>query len=308
MCKILVTGSSGFIGSALVKTLLANGFTVKRLVRNQLQMYGGLTYSNLNAVHPSLKFFEEFEVMIHLAGKAHVPKNSSVTTLEQYRIDNRDKTVLLAKNAAKVGIKRFIFLSSIGVNGDATFGIPFGINDAPRPVSPYSISKYEAELALKSISLNTGLEVVIIRSPLVYGQNVPGNFSRLITMIKTGIPLPFGSITQNKRTFIGLDNLIDLIKICIKHPNAVNKIFLAGDIEDLSTADLISRLARAGGLKPNLISMPDWLLKKFAYLIGREGDMEKIIGSLQVDNSYACNTLDWYPSVSIEEGFYKTMR
>jgi len=222
--------------------------------------------------------------------------------LMEYRRVNVDGTINLARQAAEAGVRRFIFISSIKVNGEQTsFGRPFTAEDIPVPVDAYGISKYEAERGLLKISADTGLEVVIIRPPLVYGPGVKGNFSSMMRVVKKGFPLPLGAI-KNKRSLVALDNLVDLIITCINHPAAANQVFLAGDGEDLSTTELLRGVAKAAGVSSRLIPVPASVLMFMASLVGKKEMAQRLLGSLQVDISKACDLLGWTPLLSVEEG------
>jgi nucleoside-diphosphate-sugar epimerase len=219
-----------------------------------------------------------------------------------------DGSKKLAEQAAKIGVRRLIFLSSIGVNGLSTNNLNFFSNmDMPMPIGNYAFSKYEAEKELMKIAKKTKLEVVIIRPPLVYGKLAPGNIKRIIKIINLGIPLPFGKI-KNSRSFIGIDNLIDLLIRCIDHPEASGKIFLASDGEDLSTPELIKLIASSMGRKANLFPFPIFMLKLLGSVFGRREEVNRLIGSLRIDNSYTKETLNWIPPINVEEGIKRMVQ
>ena len=220
---------------------------------------------------------------------------------------NTEGTLHLARQAAEAGVRRFIFLSTIGVNGNSTLhGKVFMPTDTPSPHDPYSMSKYEAEVGLQSIARLTGMEVVIIRPPLVYGANAPGNFGRLTRLVAKGLPLPFGSI-NNLRSFVGIDNLVDFMVTCLEHPAAANETFMASDGEDLSTPDLIRRMARAMNRPARLLPVPVWALKAVALLLGKGGAVQRLCGNLQVDISKSRTLLGWNPPVSVDEGLRRAV-
>jgi nucleoside-diphosphate-sugar epimerase len=225
--------------------------------------------------------------------------------LEVFRAINTAGTVRLAQQAAEMGIRRFVFLSSIGVNGVRSTR-PFTEADAPAPQEPYAVSKLEAEHALMQIAEKTGMEVVILRPPLVYGPDAPGNFGRLLGAVRRGLPLPLGAVTHNRRTLVALDNLVDLIVTCVTHPAAANQIFLAGDSEDLSTADLLRRLAQALAVPLRLLPVPVWLLSATATMLGKRAMIDRLCGSLQVDISKARELLGWSPPLSVDEALRRT--
>ena len=215
---------------------------------------------------------------------------------------------MLAEEAAKVGVKRFIFLSSIGVNGISTKkSEKFTSKDTPAPIENYAISKLRAEEALLDVSKKTGLEVVIIRLPLVYGERVKGNFLRLINIINKGFLLPFGKI-DNLKSFIGLDNLIDLIIYCIDHPNATGKILLASDGEDISTPDLIKKLSNAMGKPKRLFPFPIRIIKSIGKIFKKSYEVERLLSSLRIDNSDTQKLLGWKPPFTLDEGLLNTVK
>ena len=232
----------------------------------------------------------------------------SVHPLAEFRKSNVEGTLNLARQAASAGLRRFIFISSIKVNGESTsagrYFCPF---DAPAPEDPYGISKMEAERGLMQLASETGMEVVIIRPPLVYGPGVKGNFASLIKLMGKGLPLPLGAI-NNKRSLVGIDNLVDLIIRCIDHPAAANQVFLAGDGEDLSTTELLRGLAEAMGRAARLIPVPAALLSLGATLLGKRAVAQRLLGSLQVDISKTRQLLGWEPPVSVKEGLRRCVR
>jgi len=240
------------------------------------------------------------QVVIHAAARAHIMKEDLADPVVEYRQVNVDGTVNLARQAAEAGVRRFIFISSIGVNGNINIK-PFTEDDTPKPADPYAQSKLEAEQGLWEIQHETGMELVVIRPPLVYGPNAPGNFGSLTRWIDKGVPLPLGAI-QNQRSLVALDNLVDLITTCIDHPAAANQVFLAGDGQDLSTTELLRSVARAAGKPSRLIPIPSSLLMLAATLLGKKAVAQRLLGSLQVDISKARDLLEWEPPISVEEG------
>jgi nucleoside-diphosphate-sugar epimerase len=228
--------------------------------------------------------------------------------LTEFRKVNVEGTLRLARRAAESGVKRFIFISSIKVNGESTvLGKPFKANDFPAPADPYGVSKYEAEEALKQLSLDTGMEVVIIRPPLVYGPGVKANFLSMLSWLNKGVPLPLGAI-RNRRSLVAIGNLVDLIVTCIEHPAAANQIFLVSDGDDLSTPQLLQCLARALGKKAWLLPLPEWSLKLVASAIGRRAVAQRICGSLHVDIDKNRKLLDWAPPIKVEAAMRQTAR
>jgi nucleoside-diphosphate-sugar epimerase len=227
--------------------------------------------------------------------------------LMEFRRVNTDGTLNLARQAAAAGVRRFVFLSTIKVNGEAThYGCPFTPSDLPAPQDPYGISKHEAEVGLRAIAHETGMEVVIIRPTLVYGKGARGNFKSLIKLVARGLPLPLGSI-HNLRSFVGIDNLVDFITTCLEHPAAANEAFMVSDGEDLSTQDLIRRMARAMDRPARLFSIPPGLLAITAALLGKSDLVRRLCGSLQVDISKSHDLLGWKPRVSVDEGLRRAV-
>jgi nucleoside-diphosphate-sugar epimerase len=241
-------------------------------------------------------------VVIHTAARAHIMKDEVPDPLAEYRKVNVDGTLNLARQAAEAGVRRFVFISSIKVNGEQTpVNQPFTAEDASAPEDAYGVSKMEAEQGLQALAAETGMEVVIIRPPLVYGPGVKGNFASMIKLVEKGLPLPLGAI-HNKRSLVALDNLVGLIITCIDHPAAANQAFLAGDGEDRSTTELLQGVARAMGKPSRLVPVPAGLLMFGATVLGKKAMAQRLLGSLQVDISKARNLLGWQPPLSVEEG------
>jgi nucleoside-diphosphate-sugar epimerase len=229
-------------------------------------------------------------------------RDTVADSLAAFRVVNVEGTLRLARQAAAIGIKRFVFVSSVKVNGEETQpGRVFTESDASDPQDAYGISKYEAELGLRALAAQTGMEVVIIRPPLVYGFDAPGNFGALKRVVKRGWPLPLGAI-HNQRSLVALDNLVDFIVICISHPMAANQTFLVSDGHDLSTTELVRGLARAAGVPARLLPVPVWALRAGATLLGKGNAMQRLCGNLQVDISKARRLLGWVPPVSVDDG------
>ena len=245
--------------------------------------------------------------VVHCAGRVHIMTEQATDPLREFRQINVDGTLNLARQAAEAGIRRFVFLSSIKVNGESTnSGCPFTADQQPEPGDPYGVSKMEAELALRSLTSHTGMEVVIIRPPLVYGPGVKANFLEMMRWLARGFPLPLGAVTQNKRSLVALDNLVDLVETCIDHPAAANQTFLVSDGEDLSTAALLRRLSLALGRPARLMPVPVGLLKLGAGLLGRSAVAQRLCGSLEVDIGKTRELLGWSPPVSVDEGLRRT--
>lgn len=308
MRKIIVTGANGFIGTSLCKTLIERDYNVTGIVRSNV-----ITSSSLNPKYINYNkfFFDSLrgaECIIHCAAKAHFYNHNETDNQNTFKNINIELTRSLAEKAVSTGIKRFIFLSSIGVNGINTSNFkPFTNKDIAAPVEKYSISKFEAEVLLKKMSDKFGIEIVIIRPPLVYGYGVKGNFLRLLNLIEKNIPLPFARI-NNKRSFIGLDNLIDLIICCIDHPKVVSQTLLVSDGEDISTPDLIRKLRKIMGKPSLLIPFPVSLIKFISKILKKSTEAERLLNSLQVDSSFTNELLGWKPKVSLDEGLSQMVR
>lgn len=305
--KILLTGATGFIGRSVERRLNDSGFQVLTTGRSQLDKLNRVDFAvgNIDGKTDWLNALDGVDVVVHLAASAHNMRRVSNDALKDFRSVNHEGTINLAKQATKSGVKRFVFLSSIGVNGSIS-SAPFTEMDIPNPTEPYAISKFDAETGLLELAKATDLEIVIVRSPMVYGRNPPGNLARLMAAIERGVPLPFG-LVRNKRTLISTENLVSLIECCITKKNASNQIFLAGDDEDISTAELIIRLSKVVGRKPILVPVPTALLNFIGLLLGRRALIEKICGNLQIDNSKAKTLLGWLPEKSTFNTFEKMM-
>lgn len=305
MLRVLLTGATGFVGATVARQLFgAEHYTLIAAVRRgpcsivgceKVEVVGDLD----NSTDWSYAL-AGVSAVIHTAARAHVMKDEAADPLVEYRRVNLEGTLNMARQAAAAGVRRFIFISSIGVNGNINIR-PFRITDQPNPAEPYAQSKWEAEQGLMQLAAETGMEIVIIRPPLVYGPCAPGNFGSLVHWIEKGVPLPLGAI-HNKRSLIGIDNLVDLIIRCIDHPAAANQVFLAGDGEDLSTTELLRGVGKAMGKPARLIPVPAGVLQLGATLLGRKAMAQRLLGSLQVDISKTCELLDWKPPYTVEEG------
>jgi len=308
--KILLTGASGFVGRGLAVSLMEQGHPVRIAIRSPVELAGAekaliTEIDNHTAWGRHLK---GIDTVIHCAGRAHVMNDLFADPLPEYRRINVGGTVNLARQAAKAGARRFIFISTVKVNGEQTLpGQPYSERDAPFPQNPYAISKYEAEQALLDLAKETGLEVVIIRPALVYGSGVKANFFTMLRMVRLGVPLPFGSI-ENKRSFIYLENLQSLIIRCIAHPKAVNQVFLASDGNDLSTTELLRYCASAMGVSIFLLPIPESWCVLGASMLGQGDAIQRLCGTLQVDISKARKLLGWEPPVSVQAGLQKTVQ
>jgi nucleoside-diphosphate-sugar epimerase len=306
--KVLVTGASGFIGHRLCKALSDRQDEVVRATRAGVSE-GVVVVENIGPQTDwRLSLATGFEVVIHLAARVHVMNDADIDPLQSFSRVNVGGTLNLARQSAAAGVKRFIYLSSIKVNGEATLpGKPFTAEDVPHPEDAYAISKAETEAGLREIAHETGLEVVIIRPPLVYGPGVKGNFQTLIRWLARGLPFPLGAVTNNRRSMVALDNLIDLIVICMGHPKAANQTFLVCDGDDLSTADLLRRLGHLMDRPVLLLHIPVVLLKFMSHLVRRSEVCDRLCGSLQVDMSKTRELLEWSPPVGVDQGLKATV-
>lgn len=297
MKKILVTGANGFVGSALTKMLHELGFMVKAATRspsvNNFAMEH-ITIGKIDSATEWCSVLADCDIVVHLAARVHVVDRTDLCD-HAFHATNVEGTLNLARQAAACGVRRFIFTSTIKVNGETTLpGLPFRADDPPVPRCKYGVSKFHAENGLRKISDETGMEVVIIRPPLVYGPNPKANLATLIRCVRNRCPLPFGSI-KNKRSFVAIENLIDLIIKCISNPAAANQVFLVSDGESISTTQLIKRIGFAMEVSPILIPFPVKLLRWILRCIGRGDLATRLFDSLEVDISKNREILDWTP-------------
>jgi nucleoside-diphosphate-sugar epimerase len=305
--SVLITGASGFIGGALTVQLARHArFAVRAAIRRtdwrppagvEATIVGDLTSgSDWRSALAGVR------CVVHAAARVHVMEDHAQNALAEYRRVNVEGTLSLARQAADAGVQRFIFLSSIKVNGESTAPAnPFRASDPALPLDDYGVSKLEAEAALAVVCAATGIELVVIRPPLVYGPGVGANFQRLMRWVNKGVPLPFAAV-ENRRSLVGIDNLVDLIRACIRHPAAAGQVLLASDDEDVSTPELIRKLAAAMSVRARLIAVPPVMLRIAAGLTGRSAAMSRLCDSLQVDISATRNTLAWTPPLSLDEG------
>ena len=295
--KILVTGANGFVGKALCQALRNRGDNYLGSVRDKALTIKGQDYiivESLDANTDWRKALDGCDTVVHLAGRAHILNDNIADSLAAFRLTNTQGTLNLAEQAAKCGVSRFIFLSSIGVNGSVTSGIPFTPNDSPSPHSPYSVSKLEAEIGLREIARRTTLDVVIIRSPAIYGKDSPGNFGLIEKFIKYGIPLPFGSI-DNKRSLVAIENMVSFIMVCIEHQRAGNELFLISDDDDLSTLEIVELLGKLIGKKPRTVKLPLKLLRCILTILGKRKAAVSLMSDLQLDVDRSRQLLGWSP-------------
>lgn len=311
MNRVLLTGVSGFVGRA-VHECLSKVPTVDLVValRNPLAGLPDTTIvEQIAEINGSTKWTSALkgcDVVVHAAARVHVMNEASSDALSEFRKVNVEGSLNLARQAAEAGVRRFVFISSIKVNGEGTkLGIPYTADAVPAPVDSYGVSKMEAEEGLRAIACQTGMEVAIIRPTLVYGPGVKANFFNMIRWLHKGVPLPFGAI-YNQRSLVALENLVDLILTCAAHPAAANQTFLVSDGEDVSTTELLRRMGTALGSPARLIPIPGWVLESGAALLGRRALSQRLCGSLQVDISKTRELLGWSPPVSVDAALKAT--
>ena len=303
--RVLVTGANGFVGRALCGEALARGAAVRGVTRAPCDLPIGVESVVVGSIDGSTDWLDvlaDCEVVVHLAARVHVMQDATADPLEEFRRVNVQGTLNLARQAAAAGVRRFVFVSSIKVNGEATqLGRPFTAADAPAPLDAYGVSKMEAEQGLRELAAQTGMEVVIIRPPLVYGPGVKANFAAMMRWLQRGVPLPLGAI-HNQRSLVALGNLVDLILTCLTHPAAANQTFLVSDSEDVSTTELLQRMGQAMGRPTRLLPVPASWLKLAATLVGKPDVAQRLCGSLQVDIEKTRQLLGWAPPLSLNEG------
>ncbi|MBD1823599.1 SDR family oxidoreductase [Cyanobacteria bacterium FACHB-DQ100] len=307
--NFLITGATGFVGSALCQLLESSEHTLYGVIRNPDAILPAsvkpILVSSIAQLsdHPILP---KIDVVIHLAARVHQMKDTATDPLTEFRLVNTEATKNLAIAAAAAGVKRFVYLSSIKVNGDGQ-AEPYTEQSQPQPNDSYGISKWEAECALKSISDETGLEVVILRPPLVYGAGVRANFLNLMKLVEKGIPLPLGAV-HNQRSLVYVGNLVDAIATCATHPNATGQTFLISDNAEVSTAELIRNLSIFLNQPVRLVAIPPVILTMLAQIFGKTATVDRLLGSLTIDSSKIRQTLDWQPPFSLAQGLEHTAR
>lgn len=308
--KILITGANGLVGGRLCQRLLSDGMDVRMAVRSlsaSLDSPDQIVVGSIDSATDWCRALANVSVVIHLAARVHVMNDMSDDPLSEFRRVNTHGTLNLARQAALTGVKRMVFVSSVKVNGEATLpNTALTELDEPCPQDAYGQSKLEAEVGLRQIASETGMEICIVRPPLVYGPGVKANFAALMQAVQKGWPLPLGAV-HNKRSMVGIDNLVDFIGLCAVHPSAANQTFFISDGQDLSTAELIDGLALASGKTSHLLPVPVWLLLGIGRLLGKGEQVKRLCGSLQVDCSKAQKLLHWHPPVSVAEGLHRAV-
>lgn len=302
--RVVVTGAAGFIGRALCGHLLARGHVVVPAVRQASGLQDEVVVGDIDGASDWRLVLRDCNAVVHLAGRVHVMNDVAENRLELIRAVNIDATLNLARQAAEAGVQRFIFMSTIKVNGEGR-GAPYRETDAVAPEDLYAISKWEAEQGLQRIAQETGMEVVILRPPLVYGPGVKANFLGMMRWLKKGIPLPFGAI-HNLRSLVGLDNLVHFILTCLEHPAAANQTFLISDGEDVSITDLLRRVAASLNVSARLFPVPQRLLEVGLKLVGKSALSRRLCGSLRCDISKAKSVLGWQPPATMREELLRT--
>ena len=303
--NVLVTGASGFVGRYLGDALARHGHVATGQARqgSALPGYAEVFAGDLESVADWAAALDGKQVLVHMAARAHVLTESGTRqeVLEMFRRVNRDATLTLAAEAARRGVRRFVFVSSIGVCGNLSGAEPFDELRAVAPVSPYAISKFEAEQGLRKLARETGMELVIIRPTLVYAADAPGNFALLLRLVKSRLPLPFGWV-DNRRSLIDVGNLADFIRLCVEHPAAAGECFVIADSDAISTRDMLRELARGMGYEARLLPVPCAVLAATAKLLGRRKTYEQLCEDLWIDTRKAARVLGWQPALEIHEG------
>ncbi|MFC1773120.1 UDP-glucose 4-epimerase family protein [Pseudomonadota bacterium] len=309
--RILVTGANGFVGRALSNELVRHGYDVccaVRSISSATRQSGKLV--EVGDIGRKTNWYEAVagvDTVIHLAARVHVLQDTACDPLAEFRAVNVEGSEKLARDAASAGVRRIVYVSSIGVNGNYTEGIPFTEKDNSAPYDPYTVSKYEAERAIFSVADQTGIEVVVVRPPLVYGPGNPGNFLRLLKMVERGIPLPLASI-QNNRSMIYLGNLVDALITTATHAEAGGKTYLVSDDEDISIPELIRQIACLMGRQPRLWAIPLKVLRIAGQVAGKSSELEKLVGSLVINSSKIRADLGWSTPYTFDEGLAETVK
>jgi nucleoside-diphosphate-sugar epimerase len=312
--RALVTGGRGFVGRAVVARMSGEPDVVVRSasrVASPGAAVPGVEFVTSPGLGPDASWaaaVQGVDMVIHAAARVHVMRDRSADPLSEFRRVNVEGTMALARQAASAGVTRFIFLSSVKVNGEKTHrGAPFRADDIPAPTDPYGVSKHEAEVALRELATSTGMEVTIVRPVLVYGPGVSGNFRTMIRWVRRGVPLPLGAV-DNRRSLVALDNLVDLLVTCTRHPGAANQTFLVSDGDDLSTPELLRRVARVMGREARLLPVPSAILRALGAMTGQREQVQRLCGDLQVDIAPTRDTLGWSPRTSMATALLESVR
>jgi len=309
--QLLVTGANGFVGRALCAQAEKRGFAVRAVTRASCELPGAGSIVLMGSMDEHTDWHAALagvEVVVHLAARVHVMDDKADSPLAEFRRVNVQGTLNLAQQAVTAGVRRLVFISSVKVNGEATLASqPFTADDAPAPLDAYGISKLEAEQGLRDIARQTGMEVVVIRPPLVYGPGVRANFAAMMRWLNRGVPLPLGAI-RNQRSLVALDNLVDLIVTCATHPAAANQTFLVSDGEDVSTTELLRRMGKAMQRPAHLIPVSASFLKGAAALVGKRDVAQRLCGSLQVDIQKTRELLGWNPPLTLDQGLTRAAK
>jgi len=308
--RALITGASGFVGSAVCAEAIRQGWEVSAGTRKPANKHDSINWKLIGPIDGTTDWAEALEgidVVIHLAARVHVMEDSASDPLAEFRKVNVLGTERLALEAAGMGVKRFVYISSIGVNGALTQELPFTEHDIANPSSYYATSKWEAELALQRIAKETGMEVVILRPPLIYGGKAPGNWAKMLKVISHRIPLPVASV-NNKRSFIYVDNLVDVVIKCATHPAAAGQTYLVSDGEDISTPELCRILGEGMNCSAHLFRCPTMILKFAGAMVGQSEQVARLLGSLQVDSNKIRRELEWSPPYTLKQGLEITAR
>jgi UDP-glucose 4-epimerase len=310
----LVTGANGFLGRALMREMPGHVSVVRGAVRDLASAHdlqAATSCHEVGDIDANTRWDDALAgvgVVVHCAARVHVMRDDSGSPLDAFRLVNRDGTLNLARQAAQAGVRRFVFISSIKVNGEHTDNrAPFAADDVPAPEDPYGISKREAEDGLRELAAETGMEMVIVRPPLVYGPGVKGNFRSLVKLARLPVPLPFGAIA-NRRSLVYVGNLVDFIGVAAEHPTAANQTFLVSDGDDLSTTGLLKALRTALGRSSMLIPVPSGLFRAVGGLLGKRSSVQRLCGSLQLDIARTHRVLGWQPPFTVQQGLAETVK
>jgi nucleoside-diphosphate-sugar epimerase len=307
--NFLITGANGFVGSALCADLMRHGHTVRAAIRSDKAWMTGLdnaVVGELNAHTDWSAALKDIDVVVHVAARVHVMKDTSSDPLAEFRQVNVAATENLARQAVQSGVKRLVYVSSIKVNGEGTAGMThYSEQDQPNPQDPYGVSKWEAEQVLHRVETETGLEVVIVRPPLIYGAGVKGNFISLFSVIERGVPLPLKG-ADNGRSLVYVGNFVDALRICATHPAAAGKTYLVSDGIAVSTAQLAAHIAQALDCRNPAFYFPPSILRTIASALGRTGVIDRLFGSLRVNDQKIRDELAWQPPYTLEQGLHAT--